>query len=157
MHCSTINRSVSFQRGMSRRRRLVSVIVGVLSLLFGIAGVDNGAVAFAQTDEHFGSNEAWTTNAYYGTRGTYFADVDGDHSVDAIVVNDYGITVRLSDRTQFLPGHLWTSDPYYGTRGTYFADVDGEGCELAADAIVINEGGITVRRDPDFCGVLTQA
>lgn len=42
----------------------------------------------------FGPNEDWTHGAYYGTRGTFFADVTGDGRADAIVVNDD--TVRRS-------------------------------------------------------------
>ena len=34
--------------------------------------------------------------AYYGTRGTFFADVTGDGRADAIVVNDDTVTVRRS-------------------------------------------------------------
>jgi hypothetical protein len=36
----------------------------------------------------------WTGVPYYGTRGTYFADVTGDGQSDAIVVNEGGVTVR---------------------------------------------------------------
>ena len=41
----------------------------------------------------FGAYEAWTSEPYYGNRGTVFADVDGDGRVDAIVVNDGAIVV----------------------------------------------------------------
>jgi hypothetical protein len=44
----------------------------------------------------FGPNEDWTHGAYYGTRGTYFADVTGDGKADAIVVNDNTVVVRRS-------------------------------------------------------------
>jgi VCBS repeat protein len=91
----------------------------------------------------FGGNEEWTSNVYYGTRGTYFADVTGDGKADAIVVNEDGITVRRSDGSRFLPNETWTNNPYYGNRGTFFADVTGD---RRADAIVVNEDGITVRR-----------
>ena len=40
------------------------------------------------------ANEDWTHGPYYGTRGTFFADVTGDGKADAIVVNDDTITVR---------------------------------------------------------------
>lgn len=97
----------------------------------------------AQSSYSFGNNEAWTTNPYYGSRGTFFVDVTGDATADAIVVNDDKITVRVSDGTKFLTNAAWTSNPYYGTRGIYFADVTGD---RKADAIVVNENGITVRR-----------
>ena len=48
------------------------------------------------TGTAFSGNEAWTLNPYYGTRGTFFADVTGDGRADAIVVNDDRVTVRRS-------------------------------------------------------------
>lgn len=91
----------------------------------------------------FDPNEPWTEGAYYGSRGTYFADVDGDRRADAIVVNDETVTVRRSGGSRFYPNEDWTNGPYYGSRGTDFADVDGD---RRADAIVVNDGGVTVRR-----------
>jgi hypothetical protein len=44
----------------------------------------------------FHPNENWTHGPYYGSRGTYFADVSGDGRADAIVVNDNTVTVRRS-------------------------------------------------------------
>jgi len=44
----------------------------------------------------FWDSENWTSDPFYGTRGTFFADVNGDHSADAIAVNDTGILVRPS-------------------------------------------------------------
>ena len=87
--------------------------------------------------------ERWTEIPYWGTKGLFFADVDGDGKADAIVVNDGGITVRRSDGKRFLPNEPWTSEPYFGTIKTAFADVDGD---MKADAIVVNGNGITVRR-----------
>ncbi len=87
-------------------------------------------------------NNPWTSEPYYGSRGTYIADVNGDGKADAIVVNDDLVTVRISDGYQFLPNASWTSEPYYGSRGTYFADVTGDG---RADAIVVNDDLVTVR------------
>ncbi len=90
-----------------------------------------------------GDLEYWTNEPYYGTRGTFLADVTGDGKADAIVVNDSGVTVRRSNGSQFLPNETWINVPYYGTRGTFFADVTGDG---RADAIVVNDWGVTVRR-----------
>ena len=92
----------------------------------------------------FAPNETWTDNPYYGSRGTFFADVTGDGKVDAIVVNDDGVTVRPanSNGSGFNPNETWTDNPYYGSRGTFFADVTGDG---KADAIVVNLTGVTVR------------
>ncbi len=91
----------------------------------------------------FSPNEDWTHGPYYGTRGTFFADVDGDGRADAIVVNDNTVTVRRSTGSGFGPNEDWTRGPYYGSRGTYFADVTGEG---RADAIVVNDDTVVVRR-----------
>ena len=49
---------------------------------------------------YFSGNESWTSNPYYGTRGTFFADVTGDGKADAIVVNNDKVTVR---RATILP------------------------------------------------------
>jgi hypothetical protein len=61
------------------------------------------------------------------------------------VVNSEGITVRRSTGSVFSGNEAWTSDPYYGEHapGGAFADVTGDG---RADAIVVNNTGITVRR-----------
>lgn len=90
-------------------------------------------------------NKPWIAEPYYGTKGTYFADVNGDKKADAIVVNDNLVTVRISDGNQFLPNESWTKEPYYGNLGTYFADADGDG---KADAIVVN--GPMDQPDDDF-------
>jgi hypothetical protein len=84
----------------------------------------------------FNLNEEWTSGPYYGSRGTFFADVTGDGKADAIVVNDDKVTVRRSTGGAFNPNEDWTSGPYYGSRGTFFTDVTGDG---KADAIVVNE------------------
>jgi FG-GAP-like repeat len=109
----------------------------------------SSAVASAQCYNCFGPNQDWTHGPYYGSRGTYFVDVDGDRRADAIVVNDTGITVRRSTGTSFGPYETWSNVPYYGGRGTYFADVDGD---RLADAIVVNDAGITVRRSTGMPG-----
>jgi hypothetical protein len=93
----------------------------------------------------FGGNEDWTGQAYYGSRGTYFADLTGDGTSDAIAVNNDGIYVRLSNGTQFVgPAQNWTGSAVHDLsgRGTYFADVNGDGM---ADAIVVNDDGVYVR------------
>src|SRR5947209_21381 len=91
----------------------------------------------------FYPNEDWTHGAYYGSVGTYFADVDGDGRADAIVVNADKITVRRSTGAAFGTYESWTSDPFFGSRGTYFADVDGDG---KVDAIVVSDTMVLVRR-----------
>ena len=39
-------------------------------------------------------NEGWTQGPYFGTKGTFFADVTGDGRAAAIVVNTDTIPVR---------------------------------------------------------------
>ena len=90
----------------------------------------------------FAASETWSSYAYYGDRGTYFADVTGDRKADAIVVNSGGITVRRANGAGFGGHETWSSYAYYGDRGTYFADVTGDG---KADAIALNSTGIHVR------------
>ena len=57
---------------------------------------DNTVTVRRSTGSGFGPNEDWTNGPYYGTRGTFFADVTGDGKADAIVVNDDTTTVRPS-------------------------------------------------------------
>src|SRR6195952_4465342 len=95
-----------------------------------------------QTDV-LGANENWTGGAFYGQRGTFFADVTGDGKADAIVVNDDRITVRSSTGNGFGPPKDWSHGAFYGQRGTFFADLTGDG---KADAIAINDDGVWVRR-----------
>ncbi|MGE0552220.1 MAG: FG-GAP repeat domain-containing protein [Gemmatimonadales bacterium] len=90
----------------------------------------------------FAPAQAWTSDPYYGARGTFFADLTGDRRADAVVVNDAGITVRRSNGGGFGPNETW-SGPFFGTRGTFFADATGD---RLADAIVVNDAGMTLRR-----------
>jgi hypothetical protein len=91
----------------------------------------------------FTGNEWWTTNtSFYGTIGTYFADVTGDGKADAIAIQENSIDVRTSTGSGFSGKVSWTTNAYHGSRGTYFADVTGDG---KADAIVVNDYGVTVR------------
>ncbi len=88
----------------------------------------------------FAPNQSWTQGvAYFGTKGTFFADVTGDGRADAIVVNDNGVTVRRSTGSVtlgFSSNESWTANPYFGSVGTFFTDVTGDN---RADAIVINQ------------------
>lgn len=103
-------------------------------------------------EKHFERREEWSNGPYFGTdvsnhQNIYFADVDGDGKADAIVSNRTGISVSLSDGTQFQRNDIWTREPFFGSVSNrvnnYFADVTGDG---KADAIVVNQSGITVRR-----------
>jgi hypothetical protein len=72
----------------------------------------------------------------FGSRSTFFADVDGDGKAEVILVNDT-ITVRRSTGKDFGPGPQanedWSHGPCFGSLGTFFADVRGDG---RADAIL---------------------
>jgi len=111
----------------------------------------NGITVRRPGEKHFERREEWSNGPYFGTdvsghQNIYFADVDGDGKADAIVSNPTGISVSLSDGTQFQRSDLWTREPFFGTVSNrvnnYFADVTGDG---KADAIVVNTNGITVR------------
>ena len=80
------------------------------------------------------SQALWTPSPFWGWRGTYFADVDGDKRADAIAVDSRGVAVMRSTGTKFENMKFWDG-PYWGEQGTYFADVSGDG---RADAIVVN-------------------
>ena len=108
----------------------------------------NYVVVRRSTGTGFGPNEPWIPEIpYYGTKGTYFADVNGDRMADAIVVNDNSpgnyVVVRWSTGAGFLPNAVYISDaPYYGQYGTVFRDVNGDG---KVEIIAINPDGIWVR------------
>jgi hypothetical protein len=70
---------------------LARASLGALLLLPAFSGL-----AFA-THESFGRYRDWTGGPYYGSSyDTFFADVIGDGTADAIVVNYDTITVRRS-------------------------------------------------------------
>jgi FG-GAP-like repeat len=121
---------------------LSAVVVGAACA----AAVLSPGMASATAAGHFLPGNAWTGGPYYGSRGTFFADVTGDGKADAIAVNDdtikpAAVWVRPSDGSQFLglptvANQAWTEGAYYGSRGTFFADVTGDG---KADAIAVND------------------
>jgi hypothetical protein len=96
--------------------------------------------------------ERWIQGAYNGEKGTYFADVTGDGAADAINVHENRVEVRRAVRSPFVGNgggykfgdpEYWTDDRYYGNLGPLrFQDWDSDG---DADAIVVNDWGITVR------------
>lgn len=93
---------------------------------------DNGVwVRLADKVNHLFQSPAinWTGGAFYGTKGTFFADVTGDGAADAIAVNtnllgSAVITVRPSNWTSFLANQTWPSFSYIPTA---FANLDGAG------------------------------
>lgn len=64
---------------------------------------------------------------YFGTRGTFFADIDNDGTADAIAVNDNFVTLRQSTGLSFGANKPWTTSPYFGDIGNFAVDVTGDG------------------------------
>jgi hypothetical protein len=110
----------------------------------------NWVVARLSTGNNFSGNQPFIADTpYYGGKGTFFADANGDKKADAIVVNDAPnsgpnwVVVRPSTGTAFAPNQPWIPNtPYFGSRATAFADVNGDG---KADAIAVNDNGVFVR------------
>ncbi len=129
-------------RGLTAMTTLCAT-VAVLLASVPLAG------AATNSQGRFGQNESWTSNPFFGSKRTFFADVTGDRKADAIAVNGDKVTVRRSTGSKFSANESWTTNPYYGSEGTYFADVTGDG---KTDAIASNDElwlgsrGITVRR-----------
>ena len=97
------------------------------------------------TGSGFTAPTPWLTGslALTGTKGTFFADVDGDRKADAVLVNDNSISVRPSTGSSFTTSQIWLSGvTAYGFKGTRLADVNGDG---KADHIAVNEQGLIVR------------
>lgn len=80
----------------------------------------------------------------YGTRGTYFADVDGDERADAIFVNEQEISVRTSSPIDniFYDIESWAKGDVNGEIMNAFVDMTGDGL---ADAVIVNYDGLAVR------------
>jgi hypothetical protein len=120
---------------------------GVLAAVLAFAALLSIPDTASATHRSFASPPRnWTGDAFYGTYGTFFADVDGDGKADAIAVNADRIWYRSSNGCSFGPNRALTSSPFYGELGTYFADVTGDG---KADAIANNKTNVIVRRSDD--------
>lgn len=92
----------------------------------------------------FLSNEDWTGGPFFGSRGTFFADVYGDYVSAIIAVNDDTVTVRQSDTARFKPNtYNLTSGPFYGSRGTFFADIVGN---MRSAIIALMDDRVLVRK-----------
>lgn len=121
---------------------LSSADIAAINIMYPVVGSPHRSIPLLPPD-FFAENQSWTINAYYGTKGTYFADVTGDRRADAIVINNDGITVRRSTGTSFSPNQSWTSTSFFGNKSTHFADVTGDG---RADVIGVSVQGTYVRR-----------
>jgi uncharacterized protein YvpB len=92
----------------------------------------------------FGSEQAWSSTPFYGSRATLFAGLDGPGKpTSAVAINDSSIWVMKNRNGSFGPPTAWSSVPFYGTRATVMADVDGSGY---ASAVAINDNSIWVMR-----------
>jgi hypothetical protein len=101
----------------------------------------NGIAVRLSNGSTFGRGSIWQGGAYYGSRGTFFADINGDGKADVVVVNNNGVYARLSLGNVFGASRLW-APPFYGSHGTFIADVNGDG---KADAVAVNDNSTSVR------------
>ena len=90
----------------------------------------------------FGPSQWFTTDMFVGVLATVFADVDGDGAADGIAVDQTGISVRFSDRSQLLPRVSWIgrrtlSGSLPSDSRFTFANVDGR---PGVEAIAISPG-----------------
>jgi FG-GAP-like repeat len=121
-----------------------------------VNNTSNGVTVRESTGSNsFGTNENWTQNtAFYGSYGTFLADVTGDGKDDVIVINyppNYGQGVVVRRSTGIWPppyngfggNEIWSNVEFYGSRGTFFADVTGDG---KVDMIAINSDYVYIRR-----------
>jgi len=100
-----------------------------------------GITVRPSTGTSFGHAQIWYGGAYYGSHGTFFADINGDGKDDVVAVNNNGVYARLSLGNSFGPNRNW-APPFYGSHGTFIADVNGDG---KADAIAVNDNSTSVR------------
>jgi hypothetical protein len=139
--------------GLPRYFQVVLAIL-LLSISLPYAPVASGTDTCISS---FGAEESWTSNPYFGTHGTFFADVTGDGRADAIVINAINdglitylrITVRRSDGAGFKPNETWLQELW--PNGTsFFADVTGDG---RADWILVKPTKVVVRRSNVRCHI----
>ena len=91
------------------------------------------------------STQLTMTGAFYGTRGTFMADLEGPGKpASAVAMNDASIWVESINGTgNFAAPAVWSSRPFYAT-WQYLADVDGSG---RASAIAVSRTAIWVEQN----------
>lgn len=111
----------------------------------GIAFGDTFVAVVHTSGPGFGSwyeNVAfWFINAFWGTRGTFLADVNDDGAVDMLAVNDRQIDVSLSTTYNFQMGSGWLDGDFTVYTTFFVADVDGDG---AADVVATRPTSVDV-------------
>jgi len=86
----------------------------------------------------FAFPERWLVGGFHGTRGTWFADIDGDGKADGIGVNDDDIWVLRStgsSQSGFAFPLRWLVGRFYGSITTAFVNVNHD---RKADGIAVN-------------------
>jgi uncharacterized protein YvpB len=92
----------------------------------------------------FAAPQLRASTAFYGTRGTFMADIDGHGRASAVAIDDSSIWVEANDGAgSFAAPQAWSTQPFYGT-WQYMADVDGSG---RASAIAVTWGATWVARN----------
>jgi hypothetical protein len=113
-----------------------------------VAVNSNGLVVCkAKTTGGFGTCSNWTSNTFFaGTRGTFFADYNGDKKVDAIKLDSsdgtyFSVVVRYSSGSTFNAPTTVTSGKR-ADRGVHFARVTG--ATPNDELIMVREDGVHV-------------
>jgi hypothetical protein len=90
--------------------------------------------------------ETWWGGSFYGSHGTFLADVDGDKKADLVGIGDGYIGVIRSTGTGFGNYETWSTDPSVtaqvgGWHGTLVGDMNGDG---KADLVTMLDRSIVV-------------
>lgn len=115
---------------------------------------NTGVRVFRSTGSSFAMPSSFSN--FYGNRGSFLTDVDGDNKADLLVTSDDGligpsnggVTYRASTSVGTninFGGAQVVMDgiEFFGPRGTYFANVD---LYPGAEAIAVSDVGISVRQ-----------
>jgi hypothetical protein len=92
----------------------------------------------------FGPPEAWTQDAFHGGVATYFANLAGEGSADAVAIDPNGILVRANLGDRFaVTSSVWAVGPFVGAYGTLIANVFGGPFSAV---IAVTDNSIVVRQ-----------
>ncbi len=92
----------------------------------------------------FNRNEEWTEKPFFGTKYTFFADVDGNGLADAIAVSESEnkVNVRFSTGNGFSQTERAIVSSFTSDKGLFFADLNGD---KTCEAIAVKNSNIRVR------------